>query len=231
MSKLQEWIELDQRYTLALNGSDSLFWDGFMTAETATFTWVPAAALLLYVIIKNNSLKECLITFGVIIFAVALTDQFSSSFCKPFFQRWRPTQDGELMYLVDVVNNYRGGRYGFISGHASNSFSIAMLFSLILKDKRFTFVMFGWAALFSFSRIYLGVHYVGDILFGTVWGCTSGLLCYGILCLLRRKFLPRRVSISAKFTSSGYLVSDIDFLLSALFLTFVYIIFRAIVFI
>ena len=124
---LERLIELDQRLLLSLNGSDSLFWDYFMTGVTSTVAWIPVGIALLYIVIKNNTMRE--VGLFVLIFALVIlvADQFSSSFCKPFFARPRPTQDPQLMYLVDVVDGYRGGRYGFISSHAANTFAVSFI--------------------------------------------------------------------------------------------------------
>ena len=112
---IQQLIRFDQELLLRLNGSDSLFWDGFMWMATNTTTWIPIAIALLYVIFKNNKLKESLLIILSLALVIVIADQISSGFCKPFFARFRPTQDPELMYLIDTVNEYRGGRLGVIS--------------------------------------------------------------------------------------------------------------------
>ena len=131
---IQQLIGFDQELLLNLNGSDSLFWDGFMWLSTNMVTWIPLAVVLLYVIFKNNKIKEALLILGLLAVVVVLADQISSGFCKPFFARYRPTQDPVLMYLTDIVNGYRGGRYGFISSHAANTFAVAIFISLIVKN-------------------------------------------------------------------------------------------------
>jgi undecaprenyl-diphosphatase len=230
LMNLHQLIALDQHCTLVLNGSESLFWDGFMMTATSTVTWIPLGIILLYVIIKNNSLQEIFLILVMLILAVFVADQFSSSFCKPFFARYRPTQDPFLMYQIDVVNNYRGGTYGFISSHAANTFSLFVLVSLIIRDRRLTFWLFTWAALNAFSRVYLGVHYLGDILCGTIWGCVVGALLYLLFRVVQKKITTRSDLISIKYTSSGYLVSNVRILLTALSLTYFYIVFNAIFF-
>ena len=167
---IQPFIELDKNLLLQWNGSDSLFWDGFMWVSTSTFIWIPLGIVLLYVIIRNNSPKEAFITLLAIALVITLADQISSGICKPLFARFRPTQDPEIMYLVDTVNGYRGGRYGFISSHAANTFAMAVFVSLLTKSKRLAVVLLSWAILNAYSRIYLGVHYPGDNLFDTIDG-------------------------------------------------------------
>ena len=124
---IQQYIAADKELLLNLNGSQSLFWDGFMWVATSTIVWVPVAAMLLYIIIKNNKIQEALLTIVMIALVITLADQIASGLCKPFFARFRPTQDPNIMYMVDIVNGYRGGRFGFISSHAANTFAIVMI--------------------------------------------------------------------------------------------------------
>ena len=112
---IQQLISLDKELLLQYNGSDSLFWDGFMWIATNMLTWIPLAIGLLYVIFKNNKWKESLLIIVLLALVITFSDQISSGFCKPYFARFRPTQDPELMYQIDIVNGYRGGIYGFIS--------------------------------------------------------------------------------------------------------------------
>lgn len=221
---IQQFIALDKELLLNLNGSDSLFWDGFMWMATSTFIWIPTAIILLYIIIKNNKIQEALLIIVMIALVITLADQIASGFCKPYFQRFRPTQDPEIMYLTDIVNGYRGGRFGFISSHAANTFALTVFLSLLMKRKSLTFMLILWAALNSYSRIYLGVHYPGDIIFGTLEGCIVGLLVYLLYQFLKKRFLYQPRCISNQYTSSGYLICDINLLFSVLLLTYFIII-------
>lgn len=225
---LADWIALDQRLLLFLNGSDSLFWDHLMWGITSTVAWLPAGALLFYVLIKNNSMREVGLIVLFLALAILLADQFSSSFCKPFFARFRPAQDPQLMYLVDVVDGYRGGRYGFISSHASNTFAVSVFVSLLLRNRWMAFSMFLWAVLCSYSRIYLGVHYPGDIFFGMLWGVLVGLLTYGCCFYFLRKMSPDKKFITSQYTSSGYAVIDLEVFQTVLYLTYIVLAVRAV---
>jgi undecaprenyl-diphosphatase len=105
-----------------------------------------------------------------IVIAVVLSDQISTVIKKKV-QRFRPTHDLVLADKVHTVNNYRGGNYGFVSSHASNTFCVALLVALILETSTFTtFLLFFWAVVVSYSRIYLGVHFPLDIAFGALLG-------------------------------------------------------------
>ena len=200
---IQQYIAADKELLLNLNGSQSLFWDGFMWVATSTIVWVPVAAMLLYIIIKNNKIQEALLTIVMIALVITLADQIASGLCKPFFARFRPTQDPNIMYMVDIVNGYRGGRFGFISSHAANTFAISVFLSLLIKRKSLTFMLLFWAVLNSYSRIYLGVHYPGDI---------------------QKKIFYKPRCISNQYTASGYLISDINLFYIILISTYFFII-------
>jgi undecaprenyl-diphosphatase len=223
---IQQLIGFDQELLLKLNGSNSLFWDGFMWLSTNMLTWIPFAVVLLYVIFKNNKIKEALIIIALLGVVIALADQISSGICKPLFARFRPTQDPELMYQIDIVNGYRGGTYGFISSHAANTFGVAVFLTLIFKSGSLAIILFIWAILNAFSRIYLGVHYPGDILFGTLVGVGAGILIYIIYRKLQNTLLKQANFISNQYTSSGYLISDIQLIKTVFYLTLFYVMVR-----
>ena len=101
--------------------------------------------------------------------------------------RWRPTHDPQIGILVDVVNGYRGGNYGFFSAHAANTFSLAVFFSLLTRNRILSYFLISWSLVNCWTRMYLGVHYPGDILVGLLWG---GLVGYGVYRLYLRVANP-----------------------------------------
>lgn len=113
-----------------------------------------------------------------IILLFILCDQFSSHFVKPLVARPRPSHYPGIMEYVRVFDGYKGGINGFISGHATNSFGFAMFSALLFKDKFYTGVVFLWALIVAYSRIYLGVHFVSDILGGMIAGVLIGYVVY-----------------------------------------------------
>lgn len=208
MSIIDQLISFDRSLFLFLNGSDSAFLDGLFLSFTKVSTWIPLFLCMLYVVIKNNNARRWLILIGLTFLLVVATDQFSSGLCKPFFHRLRPSHNPAMVGIVDLVNGYRSGLYSFISGHATNTFAIAIYFSMIFRNRKSTVCLFSWALLSSYSRIYLGLHYPADIFAGAVSGTLIGLLFYNIYLFLINRFTICKEKCSSLFTSSGYLKKD-----------------------
>ena len=227
MIDIQQLIEADKQCLLAVNGSDSLFLDGVMWTLSDTKTWIFSGLVLLYVVFKNNTWRNALVVLVLIALAITLADQFSSGLCKPYFARFRPAQDPEMMPFVNIVNAYRGGQYGFISSHAANCFAVAMLVSLLMRDRWLAVVMFLWALVPSYSRAYLGVHYPGDLICGAVAGCVISCLVYASYSFVRKRFCPEAQYVSSQYTCSGYKTEDVDKLYAALLLTCFYVLVKA----
>lgn len=181
---------IDKQWLLALNNDYPPFWDSVMWIISEKITWIPFYAALFYVLIRNWK-KQSFWLIAALILAVVVADQISSGVIKEVVQRWRPSRDPEIQNAVVLVNNYRGGKYGFVSSHASNSFAVALLSSLFFRNKLYTIAVFIWASLVAYSRIYLGVHYPGDILGGITVGILTVLLIYYLLKKIRPAlFMP-----------------------------------------
>lgn len=221
---MQELINLDQQATLWINGSHSLFWDNLMMTVTNTFAWSLLIVMLLYVICHNNQMRDVLLIFLLLGLMVFVADRICSGMVKPMVARWRPTQDPQLMYLIDTVDGYRGGRYGFFSGHASNTFCVATFLVLLFRQSVLSFVIYLWAATTTFTRLYLGVHYLGDVLVGAVFGVALGLLFHLLYRWLVRHHKEEHVYVSGQFTSSGYLVLDLRRFLMVIFLNYILVV-------
>lgn len=218
---IQELIELDKEVLLDLNDNHSRFWDGFMWTLTKTITWIPVGAALLYVIIRNNKLaKTCAILIAIGL-CIAFADQITSSFCKPFFERFRPSRDPEIMHMVHTVNGYKGGMYGFVSSHAANTFAVAMFVSLLIRSWPLAVITFTWATAVSYSRIYLGVHYPGDVFCGAIVGMLiAGMLYCAYYYLFKRKNIDTNRCNLNRYTSGGYQVAHLSVFYLVFLLTY-----------
>jgi len=182
-------LPLERDLFFAMNGSDSLFLDQVMWTISSLLVWIPLFLFILFLFFYKTPRKEALLVTVFFILVFVSSDQVSSSLFKPFFERFRPTHHPDFKDLVDIVNGYRGGRYGFISGHATNSFGLAVFLSLVFRHRAVTLCALFWATLNSYSRIYLGVHFVSDIVAGMMTGALLALLLYGIMIWLRGRFL------------------------------------------
>lgn len=221
-------IEFDKQLLLAVNGSDSTFIDGLAMVLTKAATWIPLYLSLFYVVVKNNhSVQKVLLIVACaglcVLFAGALDDWF----VKPGVARWRPTHDPEIGMLVDTVNNYRGGNYGFFSAHASNTFSIAIFFTLLIRNRVLSVFLIAWSLINCWTRMYLGVHYPGDILVGLIWGGTVGTFIWMLHQKVSKRWLTENTYVSEQYTASGYLRKDCQVIFGVLGLTLVYAVIRA----
>ncbi|MCR4916377.1 MAG: phosphatase PAP2 family protein [Prevotella sp.] len=180
---MEEIIQLDKQLLLLVNGSDSVFLDYLVLTLTNAKTWIPLYLGLFFVVCRTNkTLREILLVVVAAGLCVLLAGTVDDEIVKPLVARWRPTHDPQIGSLVDVVNDYRGGNYGFFSAHASNTFSLALFFSLLMRRRLFIVFMVCWSLTNCWTRLYLGVHYPGDITVGLLWGALVGYSVYRLYC-------------------------------------------------
>ena len=218
---MEEIIQFDKHLLLMLNGSESLFLDELVMTLTNAKTWIPLYIAFFYAVLKNSlNVRQILMVLACAGLCVLLAGTVDDMIVKPLVARWRPARDPEIGILVDVVNGYRGGNYGFFSAHAANTFSIAMFFSLLFRRRVVTCFLVGWSFINCWTRLYLGVHYPGDIMVGLIWG---GLVGYGIFRLYRH-FNPQVQTFRERETDIVILVLVLLLLyavIKALFLTWI----------
>jgi undecaprenyl-diphosphatase len=175
---LEQELHWERGLFFFLNGSDSVFWDNFFWIYTHISTWIPLYLSFFFVFMYKKHWKEIAWTLLTVALVIVLTDQISSHIFKPLFHRFRPTWHPDFMDQVDIVFGYRGGMYGFISGHAANSFGFAAFTALLFRKRLFTGVVLMFAILNSYSRIYIGVHFISDVVVGALVGAAVGYAGY-----------------------------------------------------
>ena len=169
---------MDQAITLFFNGSSSLYLDSIAWNATQMFVWIPFLLVVAYVVFREHDFPRMLFLIGGTLLCVLLCDQVASTICKPLIARWRPTHNPYLQDAVDIVNGYRGGPYGFFSSHAANTFAVASFLAPVFRRRAITLSLFGWALLSCWTRVYLGVHYVGDLVTGLLFGLFIGTIAH-----------------------------------------------------
>ena len=187
MSFIESLMSLDTRVFLFLNGLHTPFLDVLMYNVSKIWIWLPLYLGVVAFIIKKWKKESIWIILSIVI-CVVLTDQLTN-LTKEFFGRLRPSHEPTLQGMVHHVHGYLGGKLSFVSGHSSNVFGFALLSSLIIKHKIYTPLIFIWAAIVAYSRIYLGVHYPLDIFGGMVLGLGIALIVYTLLWGFQKKLL------------------------------------------
>lgn len=220
MNIFEQILDWDKQFLLTLNSHHSPWLDRFMWLLSDTIVWLPLLLVFLVILIRNRQSRALILILAFVLLFL-ITDQVSSSIIKPLVERLRPTHDPEFGDWVNVVNNYRGGLYGFVSSHAANAFGFAGLSILLFRSWPYSIAILVWASLISFSRIYLGIHYPLDVIFGILLGLLSSVVIF----ILYRNFVEkpiksrgRNVRSQKEMTSGEYRKKDIYFLIYSLLL-------------
>ena len=183
---IETLVEFDKQLFLFLNSFHNEFWDSVLWYVSKTSPWLPLyLSIVLWLFLSNNYQKASIALLLVIPLMFA-TDSGSVHLFKEVFERLRPCHD---LDLSDVIHNVRrcGGRFGFISSHAANTFGIAVFFLNLFHNKKWTTALLVWATLVSYSRIYLGVHFPADIFAGAVWGALWGWIIFKLYLTITRR--------------------------------------------
>lgn len=175
---LDRLVNWDKQALVFFNGFHADWLDPVIYYLTMTEFWIPLYVFLLFLIFRDHKKQGWLVVVGIAL-CILLTDRITAGLMKPYFERLRPSHDPSLEGMLHHVKNYRGGLYGFASSHAANTVGIALFVFLLMRNHyRLIWLMFVWAGLMCYTRIYLGVHFPGDILVGAIVGLLSGYAAF-----------------------------------------------------
>ena len=220
--------DIDRQLLLDINGSDSLYLDRLVRTLTNGLTWIPLYLSLFYMVMKNNdNFRRLLLVLGGAGLCVLLAGTVDDAIVKPLVARWRPTHDPQIGILVDIVDGYRGGKYGFFSAHASNTMSIATFFCWLARSRRLSIALVIWSLVNCWTRMYLGVHFPGDILVGLIWGVTVGTGVYFLYRRLTRDMYTPRNLNPAQYTTTCYRRQDCNWPVAVFIYTLLFVFIKA----
>ena len=185
---MEEIINLDKQLLIYLNNLGSESFDGFWLFITKQFNLIPLFLWVFYLLIKKIGWKQ----FGYVVIALALlitfTDQMTN-LVKYSFERMRPCSDPTVKNHIRII--IERSSYSFFSGHAANSMATTIfIYSILRRYYKYTILLFLFPLIFAYSRIYLGLHFPGDILTGYVFGALFGWTFYKLYLLLQKKYFP-----------------------------------------
>ncbi|WP_269234781.1 phosphatase PAP2 family protein [Flavobacterium flavigenum] len=185
---LEKIQEIDTRLLVYLNSLGSEAFDPLWLIITKQVYWTPFFLFLFFLIYKKIGIKQTLYVLLFIAALIAFTDQTTNLF-KNTFQRLRPCNNPEINTIIRIVQSRSS--YSFFSGHAANTMAVATFLFLVLK-RHFKYLgfLFLWPLIFAYSRIYLGLHYPGDILTGYFFGALFGFLMFKLYQNLKPKYFP-----------------------------------------
>ena len=209
--------DIDTEALLAINGLHDVFQDALWWMVSAKWSSLLILGALIWILLHQNR-PHALLVIAMLALTFVIADQVSSGLIKHLVERLRPTHDPALGNAIHIINGYRGGMYGFVSSHAANSFAAVTFISLLLRTKAVTIGMTLWALMQCYSRLYLGVHYPGDIMGGIVVGVFAGWLVWQLMCWFQCRW---------RLSHGHYTHADAMTLMSALGITVVGIIIAA----
>ena len=173
----------DQRILIFINSLNNPFLDKIMWIVSSTGFGFPFYILFIVLLIKTYNIKQVAWLIIVLLLVVSLCD-LSAKYCfKEVFQRYRPSHNLLLKDKLHLINNYSGGKYGFVSSHASNMAGISTMIYLLLKHsfKKLWYLLIPFVLLICYSRVYLGVHYISDIIVGMFLGFFISLAIFKLI--------------------------------------------------
>lgn len=217
---LESFLSADLSVLHFFNSSNSVYFDALVPMLTSGLTWIPLYIALFYLVVKNHeTMGQIGLVVGAAVVCVLLAGGVIDFIIKPAAGRLRPCNDPMVKMQLNLIAGTLSKSYSFFSSHAANTFSLAVFFSLLVRDRLFAAVMFIWALLNCWTRLYLGVHYPSDIVCGMLYGSFVGAIVYLAFYKLFYKLNIKFQYISSHYTASGYAKADIDVVVATLVFT------------
>lgn len=192
--------EIDSSIFLFLNGLHADWLDGPMTLISDRWTWLPFYFFMAAVVVVRAGLRIGIVIIIATLLVVCMSDWICASVIRPWIERLRPCNlDNPLSEFTHIVDDYRGGQYGFPSCHAANTLGLSLFLTNVMRCRWIAILLFVWAGVVSYSRIYIGVHYPGDIFVGGLVGTAVAMAVYKHLCERALKWLIPRVTVPNRF--------------------------------
>lgn len=214
---------VDTYFVHLLFGSDSAVLDNFALTVTNSWLWLPLYVTLFLLVIKNHdNMQQILVCTGCAVLGVLLATGLTTIVTKPLFERIRPCNDPEYKYLAYIAGNVHNRDFSFFSSHAATSMAIATYFALLVRSRMLSISLVVWSLIVCWTRLYLGQHFLTDVLVGIAWGAVVGVCSYMIYIRFCKRSAYRRYNVSEKFTSAGFSKYDVDVVVLVMALTFLY---------
>lgn len=224
------FLDIDIAVLELLNGSSSSFLDGLMATLTSGYTWIPLYVSLLYLVINNSdNMTKIGLVVGAAIVCVVLSGGLCDYIVKPIVGRLRPVNDPALYGIIHGVTGVSSNDYSFFSSHSANTMSLAVFFSLLVRNRKLFISLLVWSLTNCYTRLYLGMHYPSDVLVGILWGVIIGFFVFYVYSKVYYKVFPDIEFISTQYTSNGYAIATVDIVILVIVLTYIYAILRALI--
>ncbi|MEO8516275.1 MAG: phosphatase PAP2 family protein [Flavobacterium sp.] len=186
---LENLVQLDKKLFVFLNGLGSENFDNLWLFITKQAYWTPVFLFVFYLLYKKVGVKNLLIVLVSIALLITFTDQFTN-LVKNYVQRLRPCNDLQIKSIIRIVKT--SDTFSFFSGHAANSMaSTVFIFSILRKHYKHAYLLFLFPLIFAYSRIYLGLHFPGDILTGYTVGIVFGFSLYKLYGIVHLKYFSK----------------------------------------